>query len=107
MMGIAFIGAIVGHVDRVAAGAPPAEILEKVEAQLDKKFGRKGATVVEGNMAVIRDGIEAGRVDYDAPEFVAIDEGRRARGSPWRCRRPCAPARPPAACSTRPTTRTS
>ena len=75
MMGIAFIGAVAAHVDRVAAGAPREDILERVRHQLEKKFGRKGANVVESNMAVIVDGIEATvRVDYDAPELVAIGE---------------------------------
>ena len=76
MMGIAFIGAVVGHVDRVAGGASDEAILEKVRAQIAKKFGGKGEAVVEGNMAVIRDGIEATDVvDYDAPEFARDRRG--------------------------------
>ncbi|MEI6622783.1 MAG: 2-oxoacid:acceptor oxidoreductase family protein [Actinomycetes bacterium] len=75
MMGIAFIGAVVGHVDRVSGGAPPEAIAEKVRAQIVKKFGAKGNAVVEGNMSVIRDGMEATRiVEYDTPLFRAIDE---------------------------------
>ncbi|HYN28338.1 MAG TPA: 2-oxoacid:acceptor oxidoreductase family protein [Dermatophilaceae bacterium] len=75
MMGIAFIGAVAAHVDRVAAGAPEDVVLERVHAQIDKKFRRKGAAVVEGNMAVIREGIGATRViDYDTPAFAEIDE---------------------------------
>jgi pyruvate-ferredoxin/flavodoxin oxidoreductase len=74
MMGIAFIGAVVGHVDRVVRGASAEAIQAKVQAQIAKKFGSKGEAVVEGNMAVIRDGIEATRVvDYDDPAFLAID----------------------------------
>ncbi|HEY3549266.1 MAG TPA: 2-oxoacid:acceptor oxidoreductase family protein, partial [Propionicimonas sp.] len=74
MMGIAFIGAVAGHVDRVTQGATAEAIREKVRAQIAKKFGSKGPKVVEGNMAVIAEGIEATRVlDYDAPELVAID----------------------------------
>ena len=74
MMGIAFIGAVAGHVDRVSKGASQEAILEKVRAQISKKFGSKGEAVVEGNMAVIRDAVDAVvRVDYDAPELVAID----------------------------------
>lgn len=77
MMGIAFIGAIVGHVDRVSQGATAADIEDKVRGQIVKKFGRKGQRVVEGNMAVIREGIEATVVvDYDTPGFLAIDEER-------------------------------
>jgi pyruvate-ferredoxin/flavodoxin oxidoreductase len=75
MMGIAFIGAVVGHVDRVVQGASREAIVEKVRAQIAKKFGSKGEAVVEANMAVIHDGIEATRVvDYDQPQFVAIDD---------------------------------
>ena len=75
MMGIAFIGAVVGHVDRVSQGASAEAIREKVRAQIAKKFGGKGEAVVEGNMEVIREGMEAARVvEYDAPEFLAIDE---------------------------------
>ena len=111
-MGIAFIGAVVGHVDRVLQGASEEAILDKVRAQIVKKFGGKGDAVVEGNMAVIREGMEATRVvDYDAPEFLAIDEetaGRMPLHSVSRCRPRCADSRrAPAGCSTRPTTRTS
>jgi pyruvate-ferredoxin/flavodoxin oxidoreductase len=80
MMGIAFIGAVAGHVDRVSTGASVEAIREKVREQLVKKFGNKGEAVVEGNMAVIHDGIEATHVvDYDAPAFVAIDAEPAAR----------------------------
>ncbi|WP_447925680.1 2-oxoacid:acceptor oxidoreductase family protein [Georgenia muralis] len=74
MMGIAFVGAVAGHVDRVTGGAVPEVIAEKVRAQIAKKFGGKGEAVVEGNMAVIREGMAATiPIDYDAPAFVAID----------------------------------
>ena len=75
MMGIAFIGAVAAHVDRVSAGISAEELREKVRDQIVKKFGRKGEAVVEGNMAVIDDaaGVTV-RVDYDAPELVAADE---------------------------------
>jgi pyruvate-ferredoxin/flavodoxin oxidoreductase len=75
MMGIAFIGAVVGHVDRVSGGASKEAIAEKVRAQIVKKFGVKGDAVVEGNMSVIRDGMAATQVvDYDAAAFRAIDD---------------------------------
>ncbi|WP_024287503.1 2-oxoacid:acceptor oxidoreductase family protein [Cellulomonas sp. KRMCY2] len=75
MMGIAFIGAVAAHVDRVSEGASAAAIGEKVRAQIVKKFGNKGEAVVEGNMAVIHDGIDATHlIDYDQPEFRAIEE---------------------------------
>ena len=74
MMGIAFIGAVVGHVDRVAAGASAEAILDKVRKQITKKFGSKGDAVVEGNMDVIREGIESTvRVDYHQEAFVRIE----------------------------------
>ena len=74
MMGIAFIGAVAGHVDRVSQGASAEAIRDKVRAQIVKKFGNKGDAVVEGNMAVIHDGIDATHiVDYDQPAFLAID----------------------------------
>src|SRR5512139_165124 len=80
MMGIAFIGAVCGHVDRIVAGASSDVLLEKIRQQIAKKFGAKGGAVVEGNLAVMREGLEATRrVDYDAPEFVAADAEPRAR----------------------------
>lgn len=76
MMGIAFIGAVAAHVDRVAAGCASREdILEKVRQQIVKKFGRKGEAVVEANMAVIRDGAAVTReVDHDSEEIRAISD---------------------------------
>ena len=75
MMGIAFIGAVAAHVDRVAGGVSQDDILDRVRTQIAKKFGAKGSAVTEGNMAVIREGMRAtSLVDYDAPEFVEIDQ---------------------------------
>jgi pyruvate-ferredoxin/flavodoxin oxidoreductase len=75
MMGIAFIGAVCGHVERITAGASKEALLAKIRSQISKKFGAKGGAVVEGNLAVMKEGLEATqRVDYDAPEFVAVDE---------------------------------
>ena len=74
MMGIAFIGAVAAHVKQVAAGASAEAILEKIGKQIAKKFGSKGSAVIEGNMAVIREGAEATRrVDYNGAEFARID----------------------------------
>ena len=71
MMGIAFIGAVCGNVDRVVADASQEAMLTKIRQQISKKFGSKGGAIVEGNMAVIREGLEAThKVDYDAPEFA-------------------------------------
>ncbi|MEN8167501.1 MAG: 2-oxoacid:acceptor oxidoreductase family protein [Pseudomonadota bacterium] len=75
MMGIAFIGAICGHVDRIASGATQESILEKVRQQVTKKFGAKGEAVVESNMLVVRDGLEATlKVDYNEPEFKEAEQ---------------------------------
>lgn len=74
MMGIAFIGAVAGHVKQVSAGATADAILEKIRKQIAKKFGSKGGAVVEGNMAVIREGVEATcRVDYASAAYLKID----------------------------------
>jgi pyruvate-ferredoxin/flavodoxin oxidoreductase len=73
MMGIAFIGAVAGHVNQVSAGAAPDVILEKVRQQIAKKFGGKGGAVIDGNMAVIREGIEATQlVDYESAAFARL-----------------------------------
>jgi len=75
MMGIAFIGAICGHVDRIVGGATHDVMLEKIRQDLTHKFGAKGAAVVEGNLTVIKEAFEATKkVDYNAPEFVAADK---------------------------------
>ncbi len=75
MMGIAFIGAVCGHVDRVIADHSPEQILGKIHSQITKKFGAKGNVVVESNMAVIREGLDAThKVDYDDPAFVAAEQ---------------------------------
>jgi pyruvate-ferredoxin/flavodoxin oxidoreductase len=74
MMGIAFIGAVSGHVERVVAGADEEAILKKIKSQIAKKFGAKGAAIVEGNMEVIKEGLEATiAVDYSQPEFAEAD----------------------------------
>lgn len=74
MMGIAFIGAVVAHVDRVAGGASQETIINKVEQQIAKKFGSKGKVVVDSNMAVIRDGIAAAvKINYDEPAFARLE----------------------------------
>lgn len=70
MMGIAFIGAILGHV----TGARDAAAVEaEVRAELAKKFGRRGETVIEANMAVVREGMKAFVVEYDDPAFAAVE----------------------------------
>jgi pyruvate-ferredoxin/flavodoxin oxidoreductase len=75
MMGIAFIGAVCGHADRIVAGASEDALLTKIRQQISKKFGAKGGAVVEGNIAVMREGLAATeRVDYDSAEFAAVDK---------------------------------
>ncbi|MBB4266418.1 2-oxoacid:acceptor oxidoreductase family protein [Roseospira visakhapatnamensis] len=79
MMGIAFIGALCGHEARVSHGADEATLLERVREQIVKKFGSKGAAVVEGNMAVIRDGMTATvEVPYDEPAFLDAEQANEA-----------------------------
>ncbi|SJZ53718.1 2-oxoacid:acceptor oxidoreductase family protein [Consotaella salsifontis] len=76
MMGIAFIGALCGSVERITAGAEQSAILEKIRQQINKKFGGKGDAVVAGNMAVIREGLEATQVvPYDEPDYLAASGG--------------------------------
>ncbi len=73
MMGIAFIGAVAGHVRQVSGGATPQVILEKIRQQIAKKFGGKGGAVMDGNMAVIREGIEATQaVAYESAAFARL-----------------------------------
>ncbi|MDE2183242.1 MAG: 2-oxoacid:acceptor oxidoreductase family protein [Alphaproteobacteria bacterium] len=75
MMGIAFIGAICGHVDRIVAGATQEVMLEKIRKDLTKKFGAKGAAVVEGNLTVIKEAFAATKkVDYAKQEFAEIEK---------------------------------
>ncbi len=79
MMGIAFIGAVCGHFDRVTEGAPEEAVLKKIRQQISKKFGAKGGPVVEGNMAVIRDGLQATqKVAYDDPAFETAEVGAQS-----------------------------
>jgi pyruvate-ferredoxin/flavodoxin oxidoreductase len=82
MMGIAFIGAVCGHVDRIVAGATQQVMLDKIKKDLTKKFGAKGGAVVEGNLTVIREAFEATKkVDYTGPEFLAVEkEPAKANG---------------------------
>jgi pyruvate-ferredoxin/flavodoxin oxidoreductase len=82
MMGIAFIGAICGNCEQVTAGASPETVLKKIRHDLSKKFGAKGAAIVEGNMAVIQDAVAATkRVAYDEPEFALAETVVASRGA--------------------------
>ncbi len=82
MMGIAFIGAVSGHVERVSAGTDKDAMLEKIRQQIAKKFGAKGGEIVQGNMAVIRDGLEAvQKVNYSDPAFVAAEAEADAKAA--------------------------
>ncbi|HEY0283617.1 MAG TPA: thiamine pyrophosphate-dependent enzyme, partial [Rhizomicrobium sp.] len=79
MMGIAFIGAVCGHVDRIVGGVSHDAMLAKIREDLTKKFGAKGGAVVEGNLTVIREAFEATqKVDYTAPEFAAAEKAPAA-----------------------------
>lgn len=82
MMGIAFIGAICGNCEQVTEGAPQEAVLKKIRQQISKKFGAKGGAVVEGNMAVIQDGLAATqRVNYNEPEFALAETAVAAKGA--------------------------
>lgn len=73
MMGIAFIGALLGHVDRIAE-ACDGDVMDHVRGQIQHKFGAKGAKVVDSNMAVIHDGVGGvSRVDYASEAFADVD----------------------------------
>ena len=75
MMGIAFIGAVCGHADRIVAGVSQEVMLKKIRQDLTKKFGAKGGAVVEGNLTVIREAFDATqKVNYDDPEFAAVEK---------------------------------
>jgi pyruvate-ferredoxin/flavodoxin oxidoreductase len=75
MMGIAFIGAICGHVDRIVGSASPKAILDRIQRQVTKKFGAKGSAVVNSNMAVIKEGLDSTMpVDYDQPDFKDAEQ---------------------------------
>ena len=75
MMGVAFIGAVCGHVRQVVADASEETVLAKIRQQVTKKFGAKGEAIIESNMAVIREGLESTRkVDYEAADFKAVEQ---------------------------------
>ncbi|MCL2470790.1 MAG: 2-oxoacid:acceptor oxidoreductase family protein, partial [Propionibacteriaceae bacterium] len=80
MMGVAFIGAVIGHVERVSRGADPKAAKALARHELEKKFGAKGGAVVDANMAVITDAIDATQVvDYTQPEFAGSDSASVAK----------------------------
>ncbi len=83
MMGIAFIGALVGGFDRLTQGGMSGEELhEKVFQQIHKKFGSKGSKIVASNMAVIEDGLAALRpVDYTSDKYLQIEANSPAGSS--------------------------
>ncbi|MFT6984616.1 MAG: pyruvate-ferredoxin/flavodoxin oxidoreductase [Psychromonas sp.] len=72
MMGIAFIGALCGHAKQVIEDTDAEQMLARIERQINKKFGAKGEKVVAGNMAVIRDGVQATQAVCYA-DFTDID----------------------------------
>lgn len=73
MMGIAFIGAILGNVIGAQSGSSDVRE-EDVRAALTKKFGHRGANVVDANMEVIRDGMQSAvLVNYTDPAFAETE----------------------------------
>ena len=74
MMGVAFIGAVIGHVDQISQGSDQQQVMDLARHEIEKKFGSKGQAVVDANMAAIADGIAATHViDIDQPEFDVPD----------------------------------
>jgi len=74
MMGIAFIGAVMGHVDRIVRGTDQAQLMGKIMEELKKKFGAKGGPVVDANMATIQDAMAATQIiDYSKPEYAEAE----------------------------------
>lgn len=91
MMGIAFIGALCGHARQVIADADEQQMIERIERQIDKKFGSKGKIVVDGNMSVIRDGVKATQkvsyahfIDNETVEETAT-QGQQKKSSKASC----------------------
>lgn len=75
MMGVAFIGALCGHLEQIASGKSEDFILEKIESQIRKKFSSKGEAVVLSNMQVVKEGLAATlKVDYSTPEFLEAEQ---------------------------------
>ena len=73
--------AVVGHVERIKEGASEEALLKKIRQQISKKFGGKGGAVVEGNLAVMKEGLAATqRVDYESPEFRVTAGDARFEG---------------------------
>ena len=65
MMGVVFIGALCAHDVRIRQGVSREALLDKIQQQVEKKFGAKGPEVVESNMRVLEEGMESTReVDY-------------------------------------------
>ena len=67
---------------RLSPTAPQEVILKRCSQQIAKKFGAKGQVVIESNMTVVEDGMEATtEVDYEAA-------GVRSRRSNWSVMQP-------------------
>ncbi len=62
MMGVVFIGALCAHDERIRQGTSGEYLLEKIQQQVNKKFGAKGPEVVRSNMLVLKEryGIHSG-----------------------------------------------
>ena len=74
MMGVAFVGALLAGVKELGDAADPDLLQREVQAELTKKYASKGQAVVEANLSVVLDGMNATHlIDYTSPEFVAAD----------------------------------
>ncbi len=68
MMGVVFIDALCAHDESIRQGTSGEDLLEKIQQQVNKKFGAKGPEVVRSNMLVLKEGMESTQeVDYQLP----------------------------------------
>ncbi len=81
MQGIAFQGAFFAASPVMQeAGLDDATLLEAIHAQLQDKFGAKGARVVEDNMRVVKRGFDEVQVVTPGP-ITELKAGQKASGS--------------------------
>ncbi len=84
MQGIAFQGAFFRASDVMQrAGLDDKTLLDAIRSQLEKKFGSKGARVVDDNMRVVKRGFtELKEVPHGAVTDVAASNGKPSRAEP-------------------------
>ncbi len=78
MQGIAFQGAFfAGSTLMKTSGLTEASLFEAIHQQIEKKFGSKGARVVEDNIRVVRRGFDEVTEIVDKPDVAAAQTGIR------------------------------